>query len=87
MPTMNVNLTSEMAAYVTSEIASGDYVSSSELVRDALRLLRFERDMEREKLAVLRHEIGLAIAQADRGEFSTKSVMEMAAEVLAEDEA
>ena len=87
MPTMNVNLTPEMAEYVAAEIATGDYVSSSELVRDALRLLRFERDVEREKLAVLRHEIGMAVAQAERGEFSTKTVMEIAAEVLAEDEA
>ena len=87
MPTMNVNLTPEMAEYVAAEIATGDYVSSSELVRDALRLLRFERDVEREKLAVLRHEIGIAVAQAEREEFSTKTVMEIAAEVLAEDEA
>lgn len=86
MPTMNVNLTPEMAAYVASEIATGDYVSSSELVRDALRLLRFERDVEREKLAVLRREIDIGITEADRGEFSERTVKEIAEAVMRGDE-
>ena len=33
---MNVNLTQEMADFVSSELASGDYASASELVREAL---------------------------------------------------
>jgi hypothetical protein len=32
MPTMNVNLTPEMAQFVSEEIASGDYASAARLV-------------------------------------------------------
>lgn len=84
MPTMNVNLTPEMADYVAREIASGDYVSSSELVRDALRRLRYDRGVEREELEYLRREIAIGVAEADRGEFSDRAVMEIAHGILAE---
>ncbi len=86
MPTMNVNLTPEMAEFVSRELASGDYVSASELVRDALRLLRRDHDLEAQKLEILRRKLDVGIAQAERGEFSARSVMEIAAGVLAEDE-
>ena len=57
MPTMNVNLTPEMAEFVAEEVASGDYASASELVRDALRILRRDRDIEKEKDAWLRKKL------------------------------
>ncbi len=82
MPTMNVNLTPEMAQFVSEEIASGDYASASELVRDALRLLKRDRDMEKEKLEILRREINLGIEQAQRGEFSERSIEDIVADVL-----
>lgn len=84
MPTMNVNLTSEIAEFVSSEVASGDYATASELVRDALRLLRRERDVEAQKLEILRRKIDVGLEQAERGEFSKRSVMEIADAVLAE---
>ena len=84
MPTMNVNLTPEMAQFVSEEVASGDYASASELVRDALRLLKRDRDMEVEKLEILRREIGLGIEQAERGEFSEDSVEDIAARIRAD---
>ena len=84
MPTMNVNLTPEMAQFVSEEVASGDYASASELVRDALRLLKRDRDKEAEKLEILRREIGLGIEQAERGEFSEDSVEDIAARIRAD---
>ena len=81
MPTMNVNLTPEMAEFVASEIATGDYVSASELVRDALRTLRADRELEREKLALLRREIDVALGETQRGEFSSRSVLQIADDV------
>jgi antitoxin ParD1/3/4 len=81
MPTMNVNLTPEMAEYVSSELASGDYASASELVREALRSLRRDRDLETRKLALLKEEIEIGIREAERGEFSTRSVDDIAAAV------
>jgi antitoxin ParD1/3/4 len=86
LPTMNVNLTREMTEFVASELASGDYASASELVREALRSLRRDRESENQKLEILRRKLDLSIAQAERGEFSSRSVMEIAAAVLAEED-
>lgn len=84
MPTMNVSLTPEMAEFVSHEMASGDYASASELVRDALRLLRRERDAEEQKLALLRRKLEIGLDQAKRRDFSQRSVGDIAAAVLAE---
>jgi antitoxin ParD1/3/4 len=86
VPTMNVNLTQEMADFVSSELASGDYASASELVREALRSLRRDREIEDQKVEILRRKLDVGIAEAERGEFSTLSVMDIAATVLAEDD-
>ena len=86
MPTMNISLTPEMVDFVSNEMASGDYASASELVRDALRLLRRERDADEQKLEILRRKLDIGLDQAERGDFSNRSVMEIAASVLAEDD-
>ena len=49
MATMNVSLSDEFAAFVEGEIASGEYASASEVVRDGLRLLRREKAAYHEK--------------------------------------
>lgn len=77
MPTMNVSLTEEMVKYVETEVASGDYVSASEVVRDALRLLKRSHEMEEEELRLLRQEVQAGIEAADRGEFSDLTLDEM----------
>lgn len=84
MPTMNVSLTSKMADFVAREVASGDYASASELVRDALRLLQREREIEREKIEALRAAIDVGLRQADRGEFSELDLDAIAQAVLKE---
>ena len=65
---MNVSLTPELEQYVHSKIKSGRYLSASEVVREALRLLE-ERDQLRTiRLETLRKEIMVGIEQSDRGE-------------------
>ena len=86
MPTMNVSLTPEMAEFVARELSSGDYASASELVRDALRILRRDRDVEAQKIEILRRKLDVGLGQAERQEFSDRSVTEIAASVLAEDD-
>ncbi len=86
MPTMNVNLTPEMADFVSSELKTGDYVSASELVRDALRSFRRDREIESQKIELLRRKLDIGIGQAERGEFSSRTVMDIAASVLAEND-
>jgi len=81
---MNVSLTEEMAKFVETEIASGDYVSASEVVRDALRILRHERQMEAEELRALRAEVQVGLDALERGDFSDQSLDDIYADMLRE---
>lgn len=65
---MNVSLTPELEQLVYEKVKSGRYLSASEVVREALRLLE-ERDKIREtRLFTLRKEIAIGIEQGDKGE-------------------
>lgn len=86
MPTMNVSLPAEFVAFVEGEVASGEYGTASEVVRDSLRLLRREKAAREEKLAVLRREVRLGLEQARLGQLSSKSIADIAAELREADE-
>ena len=47
---MNVSLTDELAQFVKAKVETGRYASSSEVVREALRLLERQDVEEAEKL-------------------------------------
>jgi antitoxin ParD1/3/4 len=51
---MNVSLTDELANFVEAKVAAGRYTSSSEVVREALRLMEKVERQEAEKLGLLR---------------------------------
>ncbi|PSB14732.1 type II toxin-antitoxin system ParD family antitoxin [Phormidesmis priestleyi ULC007] len=74
---MNVSLTPELEQYVHSKVKSGRYLSASEVVREALRLLE-ERDRLREiRLTTLKKEIAIGIEERDRGEvFDSEDVIQ-----------
>jgi antitoxin ParD1/3/4 len=84
MATMNVSLPTEMLEFVEKEVSAGGYTSSSEVVRDALRLLQHDKALEQEKLAILRREVDLGLDAAAAGRFSGKTVQEIADEVRRE---
>ncbi len=84
MPTMNVSLTVEMVDFVESEVSSGDYVSASEVVRDALRIMRHEKEIEDIKLNLLRAEIEHGYRQFEQGEISNRSIDQIMQSVLNE---
>lgn len=68
---MNISLTPQLERLVQKKVKSGDYLSASEVVREALRLLQ-ERDAIREfRLAELRKEIQVGLDQLERGEGTT----------------
>jgi len=85
VPTMNVSLTADIADFVEGELATGDYASASEVVRDALRMLRRDRAIEQEKLVILRREITSALDQVDGGRLSDRTIMDIAAAVEREE--
>jgi antitoxin ParD1/3/4 len=65
---MNVSLTPELEELIHRKVESGLYLSASEVVREALRLLEERDRVNAMKLEELRREIKLGIDQADRGE-------------------
>lgn len=82
MATMNVSLPTPMVEFVEEMVASGGYSSSSEVVREALRLLRDERAVETEKTAILRREVGIGLEQARAEQFSSRTVADIAESVM-----
>ena len=86
MATMNVSLSDEFVAFVENEVASGEYTSASEVVRDGLRLLQRAKAARNEKIRVLQREVGVGVEQARSGRLSKRSVAEIAAELEAIDE-
>ncbi len=65
---MNVSLTPELEKWVQGKVETGLYGSSSEVIRDALRLLyQFEGERQR-KLENLKSELQLGFEQIKTGE-------------------
>ena len=65
---MNVSLTDELANYVKAKVAAGRYTSSSEVVREALRMMETHERREADKLELLRAAWKEGIDGGDAGE-------------------
>ena len=66
--TVNISLTPELGAFLQRRVKSGRYQTTSEVVREALRLLeRHERDRQ-EALQELKAKLERGAKQAARGE-------------------
>ena len=61
---MNVSLTPELEQLVNDKVKSGMYQTASEVIREALRLLK-----KRDNFEALRREVREGFAQIDRGEY------------------
>ncbi len=64
---MNVSLTKELDQWINQKVESGLYKSSSEVIRDSLRLLRRQEDLREAMMEDLRHELLIVIKQLDSG--------------------
>ncbi len=72
---MNVSLTPDLEKYVQEKVGTGRYRSSSEVVREALRLLE-EKDQERaQRLALLKEEIQQGIDSGPSKPLDMKAVI------------
>jgi antitoxin ParD1/3/4 len=66
--TVNISITPELDAFLQSRVQSGKYQTTSEVVREALRLLE-RQELEREQsLLQLKAKLELGARQAERGE-------------------
>jgi len=64
---MNISLTPEMDTWVAEKIKSGMYKSSSELVREGLRLLQMRDEQRSRMVDDLRNELLVGVKQLDAG--------------------
>jgi len=69
MPTQNVNLTDRQSEFIRKSVDAGEYNSASEVVRDALRLLKAQKDEHQAKLDLLRAELQKGRDAYERGEY------------------
>ncbi len=83
--TVNISLTPELGAFLQSRVKSGRYQTTSEVVREALRLLQ---NQEREREAGLKHlkeKLQRGAVQAQRGELlDDREVFEELRQLIAE---
>ena len=82
---MNVSLTQELANFVKAKVSTGRYSSSSEVVREALRLMEKADAQEAEKLRLMRKAWQEGVESGDAGELDFAALKEEARKRLASD--
>lgn len=66
--TVNVSLTPELEAFLQSRVSSGRYQTTSEVVREALRLLERQEQEREQAMQQLKAKLERGAAEAERGE-------------------
>jgi antitoxin ParD1/3/4 len=66
--TVNISLTPELDAFLQKRVKSGRYQTSSEVVREALRLLQRQEKEREQAVKQLKAKLERGAGQASRGE-------------------
>lgn len=74
---MEIRLSPELEQIVNDKVASGLYPSASEFIREAILRVVEQDLLKRQKL---NEAIALGIEQAERGEFSARTVRDIVAD-------
>ena len=83
---MTITLPSDMAAVVKSAVNGGDYASSSEVVREALRDWKMKRALQLQELAALKADIDKGLTDLAEGrvkDFDAGHIIERGRKLLA----
>jgi antitoxin ParD1/3/4 len=83
---LTITLPSDMAAVVKGAVEGGDYASSSEVVREALRDWKMKRALQLQELAGLKAEIDRGLTDMAEGrvkDFDAESIVERGRRLLA----
>jgi antitoxin ParD1/3/4 len=83
---LTITLPREMAAIVKGAVEAGDYASSSEVVRAALRDWKLKRALQLEELASLKADIDLGLADIAAGrvrDFDVDRIVKRGRQLLA----
>jgi antitoxin ParD1/3/4 len=82
---LTVTLPTDMAALVRGAVDEGDYASSSEVIREALREWKVRRELQLRKVAALKAEIDRGLADVANGriaEFNAERIIERGRKLL-----
>jgi len=83
---LTITLPSDMAAVVKSAVEGGDYASSSEVVREALRDWKMRRALQLQELASLKADIDRGLTDLAEGrvqDFDADRIIERGRKLLA----
>ena len=83
---LTVTLPAEMAAVVKGAVQEGDYASSSEVVREALRDWKIKRAIQLQELAALKADIDQSLTDVAEGRvqnFDARRIVERGRKLLA----
>ncbi len=83
---LTITVPSEMAAAVERAVEAGDYASTSEVVREALRDWTVKRTVQAEELAALKADIDKGLADLASGRvrnFNAERIIERGRQLLA----
>jgi antitoxin ParD1/3/4 len=79
---MNVSLTPELETLVNEKVKSGNYNSASEVVREALRLLKEHDDLKRICREDVRREVIKGVDEIKNGQYTVYNSAEELAEAV-----
>lgn len=83
---LTITMPGELAAVVKAAVAKGDYASTSEVVREAVRDWKIKRTIQHEEITALKTDIdkGLAdVAAGELTEFNADHIVERGRKLLA----
>jgi antitoxin ParD1/3/4 len=83
---LTITLPADMAALVKGAVEGGDYASSSEVVREALRDWKMKRALQLQELATLKADIDRGLSEVAAGrvkEFDATRIIERGRKLLA----
>jgi antitoxin ParD1/3/4 len=83
---LTVTMPAEMAATLKSAVDAGEYASTSEVIREALRDWSFKRQLMLDELAMLKQDIDKGLADVAAGrvhEFNAQRIAERGRKLLA----
>ena len=83
---LTITLPSDMAASVKDAVQDGDYASSSEVIREALRDWKRKRAVQTQEFAALKADIAKGLADLKAGrvkDFDTKRIVARGRKLLA----
>jgi antitoxin ParD1/3/4 len=83
---LTITLPADMAAVVKAAVAEGDYASTSEVVREAIRDWKMKRALQLRELAALKTDIDKGLADVAAGrvkDFDADSIIARGRKLLA----